>query len=157
MVGWHHQLNGHEFEQALGVGKGQGSLACCSPWGSKESDMTEQLNSNNHIFFHSGSTNSVKEFQFSHVLTNIDVLFFLYNSHLNRCEVISHCGLICISLMINDGEHLCIYLSAICLSSLKKCQFNIEKQRVGWWLPSDWEEGEMGSCCSRGINSISAR
>ena len=44
MVGWHHQLNGHEFEQALGVGDGQGSLACCSPWGRKESDTTEQLN-----------------------------------------------------------------------------------------------------------------
>ena len=44
MVGWHHQLDGHEFEQALGVGEGQGRLACCSPWGHKESDMTEQLN-----------------------------------------------------------------------------------------------------------------
>ena len=44
MVGWHHQLNGHEFEQALGVGDGQGRLACCSPWGHKESDMTEWLN-----------------------------------------------------------------------------------------------------------------
>ena len=44
MVGWHHQLDGHEFEQALGVGDGQGSLACCSPWGRTESDMTEQLN-----------------------------------------------------------------------------------------------------------------
>ena len=46
MVGWHHWPNGHEFEQALGVGDGQGSLACCSPWGRKESDMTEQLNWN---------------------------------------------------------------------------------------------------------------
>ena len=44
MVGWHHQLNGHEFEQALGDGEGQGSLACCSPWGRKELDMTERLN-----------------------------------------------------------------------------------------------------------------
>ena len=44
MVGWDHQLNGHEFEQSLWVGDGQGSLACCSPWGCKESDMTEQLN-----------------------------------------------------------------------------------------------------------------
>ena len=44
MVGWHHQLNGHEFEQAPGVGDGQGSLACCSPWGHKELDRTEQLN-----------------------------------------------------------------------------------------------------------------
>ena len=44
MVGWHHQLNGHEFEQALGGGDRQGSLACCSPWGLKESDTTEWLN-----------------------------------------------------------------------------------------------------------------
>ena len=41
MVGWHHQLNGHKFEQALGDGEGQGSLACCSPWGCKESNTTE--------------------------------------------------------------------------------------------------------------------
>ena len=44
MVEWHHQLNGHEFEQALEVGDGQGSLACCSPRGCKESDTTERLN-----------------------------------------------------------------------------------------------------------------
>ena len=44
MAGWHHWLNGHEFEQAVGVGDGQGSLSCCSPWGHKELDMTEQLN-----------------------------------------------------------------------------------------------------------------
>ena len=43
MVGWHHQLNGHEFEQAMVVGDRQGGLACCSPWGWKESDMTERL------------------------------------------------------------------------------------------------------------------
>ena len=41
MVGWHHQLDGHEFEQVPGVGDGQGSLACCSPWGHKDSDTTE--------------------------------------------------------------------------------------------------------------------
>ena len=41
MVGWHHRLDGHEFEQVLGVGDGQGGLACCSPWVQKESDMTE--------------------------------------------------------------------------------------------------------------------
>jgi len=44
MVGWHYQRYGHEFEQAPGVGDGQGSLVCCSPWGLKESDTTEQLN-----------------------------------------------------------------------------------------------------------------
>ena len=44
MVGWHHRLNGHEFEQVLGVGDRQGSLVCCSPWGCKTPDMIEQLN-----------------------------------------------------------------------------------------------------------------
>ena len=44
MVGQHHDLNGHEYEQALGDGEGQGSLSCHSPWGHKESDTTEQLN-----------------------------------------------------------------------------------------------------------------
>ena len=44
MVGWHHQLNGHEFEQALGVSEGQESLSCSSPWCCEDSDMTEELN-----------------------------------------------------------------------------------------------------------------
>ena len=46
MVGWHHRLNGHEFEQTPGDSEGQGSLGCCSPWGCKELDMTERLNKN---------------------------------------------------------------------------------------------------------------
>ena len=46
MIGWHHQLDGHEFEQALGDGEEQESLVSYSPWGHKESDMTEQLNKN---------------------------------------------------------------------------------------------------------------
>ena len=50
MVGWHHRFNGHEFEQALGEGEGQGSLVCCSPWDHKESDTTEQLNNDNLHF-----------------------------------------------------------------------------------------------------------
>ena len=50
MVGWHHQLDGHEFEQAPGDSERQGSLACCGPWDRKESDATEQLNT------HAGST-----------------------------------------------------------------------------------------------------
>ena len=44
MVGWHHQLDGHEFEQAPGVDDGQGGLACCSPWVCRESDLTKRLN-----------------------------------------------------------------------------------------------------------------
>ena len=44
MVGWHHQLDGHEFESTLGVGHGQGGLVCCDSWGRKELDTTERLN-----------------------------------------------------------------------------------------------------------------
>ena len=47
MVGWHHRLSGHEFEQILGDNEGQGSLACCGPWSCKESDTTCRLNNNN--------------------------------------------------------------------------------------------------------------
>ena len=49
MVGWPHRLNRHEFEQALGNGAGQGSLACYSPWGRKELDMIERLNINSNL------------------------------------------------------------------------------------------------------------
>ena len=49
MVGWHHRLDGHEFEQAPGAGDGQGGLAWCSPW-VQESDMTERLNNNNTLW-----------------------------------------------------------------------------------------------------------
>ena len=48
MVGWHHRLNGHEFDQTLGDSDRQGRLSCCSPWGHKESDMTKRLNNNNN-------------------------------------------------------------------------------------------------------------
>ena len=47
IIGWHHRLNGHKFEQISGDGEGQGNLACCSPWGLKELDMSEQLTHNN--------------------------------------------------------------------------------------------------------------
>ena len=52
MVGWHHQLNGHEFEQAPADGEGQESLVCCSTWGRKEFDTTERLNHNNSAHSH---------------------------------------------------------------------------------------------------------
>ena len=47
MIGWHHRLNGHEFEEVQGDGEGQGGLACCSPLGHKGSNMTKQLKNNN--------------------------------------------------------------------------------------------------------------
>ena len=49
MIGWHHQLKGLEFEQTLGDSEGQESLACCSPWGCKESDTTKQLNNKHRV------------------------------------------------------------------------------------------------------------
>ena len=51
MVGWNHQLNGHEFEQTQGDSEGQGSLVCCSPWGCKESDMTAAMLNNNKLSY----------------------------------------------------------------------------------------------------------
>ena len=67
-VGWHRGLNGHEFEQALGVG-GQGSLACCRPWYHEESDTTERLNNNNE-------TSHKMMFQSSSLFkTNLENLF----------------------------------------------------------------------------------
>ena len=56
MVGWHHQLSGHGFGWTLGVGDGQGGLACCSSWGRKESHTTERLNNNNHLEEEMGMT-----------------------------------------------------------------------------------------------------
>ena len=53
MVGWHHRFHGPELGQTPGDGEGHGSLACCSPWGLEESDMTWQLNSNHKMQFHS--------------------------------------------------------------------------------------------------------
>ena len=60
MVGWNHQLNGHEFEQALGVGDGQGGLVCCSPWGHEESDAACQLNNNSPYLSFSDKNKSLR-------------------------------------------------------------------------------------------------
>ena len=66
MAGWHHWLDGHEFEQTLGVGDGQGSLVCCSPWGCKELDMTEQLNWTDIIYrgFSGGTSGKEPTYQY---------------------------------------------------------------------------------------------
>ena len=54
LVGWHHQLNGHEFEQTLGNGEGQGRLAYCGPWGCRELDVSERLNNNSDLLLSVG-------------------------------------------------------------------------------------------------------
>ena len=69
--GWHHWLNGHESEQALGDGEGQGSLACCSPWGFKESDTIERLS--NKMF-------DIKEKLSLHVKIKISIAYVMYTT-----------------------------------------------------------------------------
>ena len=64
MAGWHHRLNGHGFEQSLGVGYGQGSQACCSPRGCKKSDMTQQLNSNSKNMANKEPSHTVWEIRY---------------------------------------------------------------------------------------------
>ena len=61
MVGWHHRHNGHESEQALGVGDGQGSLTCYNPWGCKESDITEWLSRHTHAWGSCGEEKNVEK------------------------------------------------------------------------------------------------
>ena len=68
-VGWHHQLNEHEFEQAPGDGEGQERLACCSPWGNKELDMTELLKNNNTVKGFSVVNEAETEFFLEHACT----------------------------------------------------------------------------------------
>ena len=75
MAGWHHQLNGHEFEQTLGDSEGQGSLACCSPWGHKESDTlgdtTTTLHSMEHTEECTTRTHNIPYIPFSPIRTSI--------------------------------------------------------------------------------------
>ena len=79
MVGWHHRLNGHEFEQASGVGDRQGGLACCSPWGHKESDMTEWLT------WTDGFMRNLEKVEMTGSLPAWDTLLTLVSSVLGTC------------------------------------------------------------------------
>ena len=87
MVGWHYQLNGHEFEQALGDSEGQGNLACCSPWGPKGSDMSEQLNSNKGKLRSHKSHNMVKKKYLEKILNYFttqlkSLCYYSWNEHI---------------------------------------------------------------------------
>ena len=73
MVGWHHQLHGHESEQALGGGGGQGSLVTCNPQGSKESDMAERLNTKNNYI-------NMFSFKYLRKCNRILFLFIMFNN-----------------------------------------------------------------------------
>ena len=79
MVGWHHWLDGHEFEQAPGVGDGQGGLVCCSPWGHKVSDMTEPLT------WTDGFMRNLEKVEMTGCLPAWDALLTLVSSVLGTC------------------------------------------------------------------------
>ena len=93
MAGWHHWFNGHEFEHALGDSEGQENLACCSPQGRKEPDMTEWLNNNNndvqHLFLClKKKFTSPLEIGFSNIAL-FKILFITYPGHFLRAHVCS--------------------------------------------------------------------
>ena len=103
MVRWRHWLDGHEFEQAPGVGDGQGSLACCSPWGCKESDTTEWLNGTNTVFgflclIYITKHNTSKSI---HVVANDKILFFLWPSNIPLCIYVCVCVCVCITFSLS--------------------------------------------------------
>ena len=81
MVGWHHQLNGHDFEQALGDGEGQGSLACCSSWDWKESDtiMDQQQKDCYYLFFNMIEVKIQNKNKYSWWFSLYDASFYLLN------------------------------------------------------------------------------
>ena len=101
MIGWHHWLNEHEFEQAPGVGDGQRSLACCSPWGHKESDTTEWLNWTETPKLRKDDQFLFKIYRVSHYLW---CLFHLlchitsFNKHLLNVYFVSHWAICILSL-----------------------------------------------------------
>ena len=82
MVGW-HQHKGHEFEQTLGDGEGQGSPVCCSPWSHKESNMTEQLNNNNKFLklWKLTVITPFNIFEYSKISTLVDLSYFSTSAH----------------------------------------------------------------------------
>ena len=96
-VGWHYWLNGHEFEQVLGVGEGQGSLVYCSTWGGKESDTTEQLN----WIFKKFLPNDAMGISLKHVVLLFGLFFIAVDYGNIVCKSLSHFLKIDSSILFN--------------------------------------------------------
>ena len=122
MVGWYHQLNGHEFEQTLGDGEGQGSLTCCSPWGCKESDMTEQLNNNKEVYSLHSTLRSMIRYElifvkciksgFRFIFLSVDAQ--LFQDHLLKILSLPHCiAIALLSKTIVDCIYRCLFLGSL--------------------------------------------
>ena len=145
MVGWHHWLNGCEFEQTPGNGEGQGSLVCCSPWACKQLDTTDWLNNNrsgivgsygnsmlnflrsHQSVFYSGCTILNSQQQRLRVSISLPSYEYLLFKKIIVILVGVNCYLIvaltCTYLMTNNIEYLFMCLLAICTSSWGKCLF----------------------------------
>ena len=106
MVEWHHRLDRHEFEQALGVGEGQGSLACCSPWGHKELD---KLYPNNNFI-----TAISSFFRPPRLLTNTNILIKLSGSFTKRWKCFLHDSQSCFVCFLHHPNHMLALLTVIC-------------------------------------------
>ena len=122
MVGWHYQLSGHEFEQALGDGEGQGSLACCSLWGRKESGTTQGLSNNNLRYAYLSSVfgeMSVKVF--GPVLNCvICVPLFIFSLKLN--QTFQHIHLVCMASVFSKQlsfNYMCVCMCVLSLGTLQ--------------------------------------
>ena len=110
MVGWHHQLNQHEFEKTLGVGDEHGSLACCSPWGHKESDTTEWLNNKNKCMCWSVlSRNPKRTLQISRILSVCS--FLLFSAH--ACKLDLHHSLQTLGIVSSTEKSSGLYLDSL--------------------------------------------
>ena len=126
IVEWHHRLNGHEFEQTPGDSEGQGSLLCCAPWGWKESDMTWQLNNNNHSVYTSPtgpllhSWLSVFPCPFWDVNSFGAGLYIFVNLWI--CEYASMCARICLCVCLCACVCVCVRTCSLCAQPLNYVQ-----------------------------------
>ena len=136
MVGWHHQLNGHEFEQAQGDGEEQGSLVCCSPWGRKELDMMERLNNTPYdsaillLSICTKEKNFYMHTRLSHKCLQKILFFFFSNSQkLTRTKMFTNRLIVC---QCNGISHSKIKTSihTITWMNLKLNQFSESSQPI---------------------------
>ena len=115
MVGWHHRLNAHEFEQAPGVGDGQGGLACCRPWGRRESETTERLNWIDGCF--------------------TLLSWFLLYSQVNRsCVCVCVYVCVCVCIHIYTCMHICppFWISFPFRSPQNQLEFPVALKTINW-------------------------
>ena len=132
MVGWHHQLNGHEFEPTPGDREGQGSPACCNPWGHKEPDTTVQLNNKKHNKRHSDLTTLT---YYPRQCQENNTLLFLCRLHIHHWPYISNC----IILSFNVPHNMYILKDTCAIHSVHYLTFCVWSGFKGFKRKYFWE------------------